>query len=200
MSGEGGSDDETPLPVGEREGPAPQAREGEGPPPSPKTRARELRRNQTPEELALWRALRDRRFDELKWRRQEPVAGYFADFACRALRLIVELDGEQHFDQRAYDDRRTAFLERAGWTVIRFPNGDVKRDLASVLERIADAVRIARTGADPHPPTRLPARGPLPLPSLGEGNSLANPMPLRARRQAPVDRAALARWTPEGDA
>lgn len=193
----GGGDDETPLPVGEREVPAPQAREGEGARPSPTARARTLRRTQTPEERTLWLALRNRRFADLKWRRQHPIDRYFADFACPAVRLIVELDGEQHGDRRDYDARRTAVLESAVWTVLRFPNSDVQTDFASVLQRVADAVSIARGGADPHPPTRLKARGPLPLPGPGEGNPLDNPTPLRARRRAPVGREAVRRWAPE---
>ncbi len=152
-------------------------------------RARKLRRDLTPAETRLWGALRNRAFLGLKWRRQSPIAGYYPDFACKEARLIVELDGEQHAEQTDYDERRTRDLEAAGYHVIRFWNGDVMRELTSVLERMEAEVDTARGGAGPHPPTPS-GRGPLPLPRPGEGTPRANPldnaMPLRARRKSPL--------------
>ena len=70
--------------------------------------ARRLRRRSTDAERLLWRHLRRRRLADFKFRRQEPVGTYVPDFVCYESRLIVELDGGQHADDRAYDERRDA--------------------------------------------------------------------------------------------
>ena len=117
--------------------------------------ARELRQRQTRAEAKLWQALRGGRLDRQKWRRQAPVGPYYADFACEALRLIVELDGGVH-DTDAQMDRdflRQQALEGLGWFVLRFKNEDVLHDLYSTLEVIRQHARLAG-GATPHPPTR----------------------------------------------
>ena len=72
-------------------------------------RARTLRGGSTDAERAVWAALRGRRFEGLKFR-QFPIDRYFVDFACVALKLVVELDGGQHADQIAYDEERTRVL------------------------------------------------------------------------------------------
>ena len=74
--------------------------------------SRRLRREQTPEEKALWKALRSRRFAGFKFRRQHEVAPYFLDFYCPLAKLAVELDGFGHGlpEQRDYDAKRDAFL------------------------------------------------------------------------------------------
>ncbi|MGA8584464.1 MAG: DUF559 domain-containing protein [Roseiarcus sp.] len=59
-------------------------------------RARVLRQSQTHAEASLWRALRGRGLDGLKFVRQEPIGPYFADFVCRDKRLVVEIDGATH--------------------------------------------------------------------------------------------------------
>ena len=102
------------------------------------TRARDLRRNPTDAEKRLWLALRQT-LPAAKFRRQVPVTPYFADFLSFAARLIVELDGGQHADAeaQAYDARRTAFLERKGYKVLRFWSTDVMQNLQGVLEAIA---------------------------------------------------------------
>jgi len=76
-------------------------------------RARRLRRDQTDVEAKLWHALRAKRFEGAKFRRQHPIGAFVADFACPAVKLIVELDGFQHGDDSglARDARRTAMLE-----------------------------------------------------------------------------------------
>lgn len=90
-------------------------------------RARRERRALTAAEDALWRALRDRRFSGVKIRRQHATGPYVTDFACVALRLVIEADGHSHADdeQRAFDAERTAFLARAGWRVARISNTDI---------------------------------------------------------------------------
>ncbi|MFC6802233.1 endonuclease domain-containing protein [Deinococcus caeni] len=100
-------------------------------------RARQLRRDQTPEERVVWRELRAGQLG-LKFRRQWPVGGYVVDFVCFEARLIVELDGGQHAEEsaRAYDAARTAVLEAGGFTVLRFWNNEVRQNLPGVLDSI----------------------------------------------------------------
>ena len=84
--------------------------------------ARQLRCRSTDAERLLWRHLRRRRLADFKFRRQEPVGTYVPDFVCYEGRLIVELDGGQHADDRAYDERRDAWLASQGFRVLRFPD------------------------------------------------------------------------------
>jgi very-short-patch-repair endonuclease len=121
-------------------------------------RARQLRRDATEAEKRLWRALREK-LPQAKWRRQMPIGPYFADFACFAERLIVELDGGQHASASEYDAARTRFMEGQNYRVLRFWNNDVMENMEGVLETIAAAL-------SPSPPQ--PAAGALPLPA-GEG-------------------------------
>ena len=100
------------------------------------TRARQLRRNQTEVERQLWQLLRDRRLEGFKFRRQYPIGPYFADFACVAARLVVELDGGQHVDQARYDQIRTRYLAASGYRVIRFWNHEVLGARDAVLDEI----------------------------------------------------------------
>ena len=88
-------------------------------------RARELRRDTTDAETALWRRLRDRGLDGEKFVRQEPIGPYIADFVCRRKKLIIEIDGGQHSDQAERDEARTKHLEALGYRVIRFWNNEV---------------------------------------------------------------------------
>ncbi len=130
------------LSPGRREGPTALLWEGEvvltydTARPGSVDRARDLRRNSTDAERKLWRALRSK-LPELKWRRQMPVGPYFADFACFAEKLIVEIDGGQHATSPDYDHRRSSFLEEQGYRVLRFWNNDVLRNTNGVLEAIA---------------------------------------------------------------
>ena len=99
-------------------------------------RAKALRARQTDAELRLWFHLRAHRFMGLKFRRQCPVGRYIVDFMCLTPRLVIELDGGQHADDRSYDDRRDRWFRAQGFTVLRFWNHDVLRDTDVVLERI----------------------------------------------------------------
>ncbi|MGB3270627.1 MAG: DUF559 domain-containing protein [Rhodanobacter sp.] len=88
-------------------------------------RARQLRNDSTDAERRLWYFLRRRHLAGHKFRRQYPLAGFIVDFVCIPARLVVELDGGQHLDARAYDERRTAALQGEGYRVQRFWNDDV---------------------------------------------------------------------------
>ena len=105
--------------------------------------AKRLRTEQTPLEQKLWYALRAKRFRGAKFRRQVIIGRYIVDFACRIPRMIiVEVDGDTHAEQQAYDDQSTAFLERKGYRVLRFANRDVGSNLDGVLMSIADALGL----------------------------------------------------------
>ena len=94
-------------------------------------RTRTLRANQTSAERRLWSALRDRRLDGFKFTRQFSIGPYFADFVCRELRLIVEVDGATHGEAHeiAHDQRRDLFLKNEGYRVLRVRNDDVRQNL-----------------------------------------------------------------------
>lgn len=102
--------------------------------------ARELRKNMTPAEKILWRALRDRRFRNFKFRRQVPIERFIVDFLCMQHRLVIELDGGIHDTQKEYDEEREEYLEHMNYKIIRFRNEEVFDDLPSVLEKIENAV------------------------------------------------------------
>ena len=106
----------------------------------------------TDAEQLLWRHLRDRQQAGAKFRRQEPIGRYFADFCCVEHKLIIEVDGGQHDDGRQieYDRRRTAELRRRGYRVLRFWNTEVLGELMGVLETIAEEL-IGSPHPDPLP-------------------------------------------------
>jgi adenine-specific DNA-methyltransferase len=105
------------------------------------TRARELRANQTAAERLLWNHLRNRQVINLKFRRQHPIGQYIADFYCAEAKLIVEIDGDTHFNHGEYDQKRSAWLEEQGLRVIRFTNDQVLNSTDEVLRLIAEACR-----------------------------------------------------------
>lgn len=98
--------------------------------------AKRLRRQQTPAESHLWEALRNKKLNGLRFRRQHPVGNFIADFYCPAYKLVIELDGEIHVNQTDYDAARTEEMEAYGYQVIRFTNQQIFDDLDSVLNGI----------------------------------------------------------------
>lgn len=103
-------------------------------------RARELRQQHTPQEQQLWQQLRAKRFAGFKFRRQEPIGRYIADFVCFRAKVIVELDGAQHLEQRAYDENRDQWLGEQGFRVLRFWNNEWASQQESVLQSIYEAL------------------------------------------------------------
>ena len=99
-------------------------------------RAKELRKNDTDAEARFWHFLRNRRFRGFKFRRQHPIGLYFVDFVCLEKKLVIELDGGQHAEQCAYDERRTNFLESRGYRVIRCWNNHALKDTQVFLEMV----------------------------------------------------------------
>lgn len=110
--------------------------------------ARNMRRGQSKAEAILWAVLRDRRLLGLKFRRQHPIEPYIADFFCSELNWVIELDGGQHNtdEARAYDAKRTEFLQRHGAAVTRFWNSDVTHETDAVVERLIDVAESLRAG------------------------------------------------------
>jgi very-short-patch-repair endonuclease len=105
--------------------------------------ARELRRPQTPAEATLWQHLRNRNL-QFKFRRQHPIDFFIIDFYCADAKLLIEIDGESHFQptQMEYDQTRTEYLEALGYKLIRFTNDDVRYNLQVVLSRIIEEVEV----------------------------------------------------------
>jgi len=124
--------------------------------------ARLLRRNSTRAERKLWRHLRSRSFAGFKFVRQEPIGPYVVDFACRELRLVVEVDGSQHAESTR-DAVRQQWLVANRHHVLRFWNNEVLGNIEGVWESIFAA---ASAVAPPHPN---------PLPASGERESPSRP-------------------------
>ncbi|MGX5842629.1 endonuclease domain-containing protein [Mesorhizobium sp. ArgA1] len=116
--------------------------------------AKSMRRVMTDAELKLWNELRAHRLMGMSFRRQVPIGPYIVDFACSAHHLIVEVDGSQHADtgHAERDETRSAYLRASGWTVLRFWNDDVIRDIDNVCQHIVIEAGLA--GAEMPAPSR----------------------------------------------
>ena len=84
----------------------------------------------------MWSRLRNRRLENLKFRRQVPRGPFIADFLCDEAMLIVEVDGSQHGDRTAEDERRTVYLQSLGYLVLRFWNLDVLQNTDRICDHI----------------------------------------------------------------
>ncbi len=96
-----------------------------------------LRKGMTDAEGRLWSRLRGRQVYGFKFRRQMPIEGFIADFACVEAKLIVELDGGQHVAAAEKDRRRTQIISGAGYLVLRFWNEEVLSNTDGVVDDIA---------------------------------------------------------------
>ncbi|MGA2515146.1 MAG: DUF559 domain-containing protein [Thermodesulfobacteriota bacterium] len=107
--------------------------------PTLKSRRRELRRNQTDAEKALWASLRSKQFYGMKFFRQYSIGPYILDFYCPTAKLAVELDGGQHnqCENKEYDESRSEYLKAQGIKVARFWNHEVLLDIQGVLAGLA---------------------------------------------------------------
>ncbi|QXE90253.1 endonuclease domain-containing protein [Geomonas subterranea] len=119
-------------------------------------RARALRNDCTDAEATLWRYLKHNQLEGVKFRRQQPIEQYIVDFVSFSKKLIVELDGGQHQDQRSYDARRDACLSKNGFTVLRFWDHEIFENMEGVLEAIRTHC-LKQLPTPPDPPT--PSRG-----------------------------------------
>jgi very-short-patch-repair endonuclease len=99
--------------------------------------ARKLRRQSSPCEQKLWFALRQATADrKIKFRRQQPIHPYIADFACMKAKLLIELDGFSHDGQAHYDQARDSYLKNQGYEVLRISNNEVLTNIQNVVEAI----------------------------------------------------------------
>jgi very-short-patch-repair endonuclease len=111
-------------------------------PPRRTATARELRREMTGPERALWRILRGRRLGGLKFRRQVVIGRFVVDFACVEAKLVVEVDGMTHVGRGDEDDNRTQKIESEGWRVIRFTKDEALQHEEAVACAIARAAGL----------------------------------------------------------
>ena len=117
--------------------------------------ARKMRRTSTDVERELWHRIRDKQIDNFRFRRQRPIGKYIVDFICLDAKLIIELDGGQHANDVAYDERRTAFLRSLGYRVLRFWNSEVIENIDGVLVRVREELLCANA----NPTLTLPLAG-----------------------------------------
>lgn len=107
------------------------------------TIARSLRKHETPSENRPWQQLRAKRCLGYKFYRQYPIEQYVTDFCCPERRIVIEVDGGGHDEsqQRVKDTSRDEYLQRIGFSTLRFWSNDVENNLAGVMEEIYRALR-----------------------------------------------------------
>jgi very-short-patch-repair endonuclease len=115
--------------------------------PEIRQRSRELRHPLTPAEASLWSVLRSRDLGAYKFRRQHPIGHFIVDFYCAEAKLVIEVDGDIHASQEAYDAARSEWLQTQGYTVIRFKNREVWERLDDVIGEIVK-ICYQRAGKD----------------------------------------------------
>ena len=100
----------------------------------------QLRKKLTPAEAFLWELLKSRKVEDRRFTRQHSIGYYIVDFYCASEKLIIELDGQGHFNPESeeYDRKRTEYFENLGYKVIRFENKMVFDFLPSVLMGIRE--------------------------------------------------------------
>ncbi|MDP2118801.1 MAG: endonuclease domain-containing protein [Hoeflea sp.] len=141
------------------------------PMPATKTLARQMRKQPTDAEHLLWRELRNRLLNGFRFSRQVRVGPYICDFCCRSEKLVVELDGSQHALNESGDQRRTEWLKRNGYSVLRFWHDEIVFERGAVLDTILAALEGR---LEPPHPTQASAQlrfavPSYPSPRRGEG-------------------------------
>lgn len=114
-----------------------------------KNTSRKLRQNLTEAEKLLWSKIRKKQIENLQFYRQRPIGNYVVDFYCFNVKLIIEVDGGQHYEVaiEKKDKIRDAYLKRLGFKIIRFSNLDVLRNIDGVIEKIKEEIH-------PNPPLK----------------------------------------------
>jgi very-short-patch-repair endonuclease len=120
--------------------------------------ARDFRKEPTKSEAMLWQALRGKKLDGIKFRRQQPVGPFIVDFYNSVYHLVIEIDGSIHNSQFEADKNRQNVLEELGLNVLRIKAKLVEKDLSSALEMIRVRIRELQTKGNESP-----------SPILGEG-------------------------------
>jgi len=110
-------------------------------------KCRHLRKNSTDAEQAIWRILRNRQLSGIKFRRQFSIENYILDFYCPELKLAIEADGGQHYENsnRNKDALRSSNLNNQGVTILRFSNIDILTNIEGVYLKIQQAVEKLNT-------------------------------------------------------
>lgn len=106
---------------------------------STKEKRRELRKNMTESEKVLWARLKNDALG-VRFRRQFSIGHYIADFYCPRKKLVIEIDGDIHINQKEYDTVRDKFMKNFGITVLRFWNNDIQYDLDKTILQIKKAL------------------------------------------------------------
>ena len=108
-------------------------------------RAKELRKNATRQENHLWYDFL--RTYPVRFQRQKTIGGFIVDFYCHYARLVIELDGSQHYtdDGKAYDAERTSILEKYGLSIMRFSNNDIDNKFQAVCNMIDQKIKEVTT-------------------------------------------------------
>jgi very-short-patch-repair endonuclease len=103
-----------------------------------KAYARDLRKNMTDAESFLWAGIRKKQLKGFQFYRQKNIGKYIVDFYCPAAKLIIEVDGGQHYAEsgKEGDNKRDAYMQSLGFRVLRFSDIDVLKDLTGVLTKI----------------------------------------------------------------
>jgi very-short-patch-repair endonuclease len=102
---------------------------------------KELRKNQTPQEIILWSKLRNNQ-TEYKWKRQVSIGPYVTDFYCWKKLLVIEIDGSQHLDNQEYDKEREKYFLDLGIKTIRFWNNEINTNIDEVLKIIMEKLEM----------------------------------------------------------
>ena len=105
-----------------------------------------MRKDPTPGEKILWKNIRKKKFHGLKFRRQVPIGRYVVDFLCVEKKLIIEIDGDAHYEPGAKerDGAREAYLRTQGFGILRVGNRQTVQELETVLTMIARVLEIPR--------------------------------------------------------
>ncbi|WP_158730407.1 MULTISPECIES: exodeoxyribonuclease V subunit beta [unclassified Flavobacterium] len=136
-------------------------------------KAKEKRKEPTPAEKVLWMELKSKSLDDHKFRQQHLIDDFIVDFVCLSKKLVIEVDGEYHFtdEQAVLDSNRTNTLNKLGYKVIRFTNGQVLKNISEVLKEIKKELMVQENSLDIIAPVSSPSLLGSPDASGGEGNA-----------------------------
>jgi very-short-patch-repair endonuclease len=116
-----------------------------------KSTARKLRSNMTDSERVLWSRIRRKQLKGFQFYRQKVVGNYIVDFYCPSAKIIIEVDGSQHYEKEALrkDQVRDERLSKLGFEVLRFSSSDVMRNLDGILLEIWDHLPSGKSPSVP---------------------------------------------------
>ncbi len=100
---------------------------------------KKLRNEMTPQEVLLWNKLKNSQLGH-KFRRQESIGKYIADFYCPRLKLVIEIDGSQHLDNALYDFERDRYFKNLGLIVLRFWNNEINTNISGVIKKVCEII------------------------------------------------------------